>query len=88
MQYITTTELRTKSKDLVNELFNGKVVKLIHRSKLIAKVIPGYETGIKVIDSKRLQKKIDALDFPRITLKEMDRRYRYAMMKKHGKGLS
>ena len=88
MQYITTTELRTKSKDLVNELFNGKAVKLIHRSKAIGKVVPNLEPNLKVIDSKRLQKKIDALDFPRITLKEMDRRYRYAMMKKHGKGLS
>ena len=88
MQYITTTELRTKAKILVNELFNGKVVKLIHRSKSLGKIVPDLEPILKVIDANKLRRKIVDLDLPRLSLKEIDRRYKYAMMKKHGQGLS
>ena len=40
MQYITTTELRTKTSELVKILKMGHSVLLIHRSKIIAEIIP------------------------------------------------
>lgn len=88
MQYITFTELRTKSNYLAKALEKGEEVKLIRRSKVIGRVIPDNDTKIKTINAKRLEAKIDGLDLPRLTLKEIDRRYRIAMIKKHGQGLS
>lgn len=87
MQTITTTQLRTKSKQLTETLEKGGEVKLIKRSKVIGRVIPDQETKLKTINAKRLAAKIQELDLPRLTLKEIDRRYRAAMMKKHGQGL-
>ncbi len=40
MQYITTTELRTKSRELVETLREGNSAYLIHRSKVIAIITP------------------------------------------------
>ena len=88
MQQITATELRTKSKDLFETLKRGQSVDLIRKSKIIGRVIPERETQFKVIDAEKLERKIQNLEFPRLTMKEIDRRYRAAMMKKHGKGIS
>ena len=85
MNTITTTDLRTKSSDLVTFLKKGNSVSLIHRSKIVGKIIPSRDVVLKTIDAKELQNKIDRLDFPSLTPAEMDRRYRIAMMKKHGK---
>lgn len=87
MQLITTTELRTRTRELVSILLSGQSVDLIHRSKIIGKVSSTIKSSLKTIDSRVLQKKIDKLPFPFITPKEIDRRYRIAMMKKHGQGL-
>lgn len=87
MQLITFTELRTKTKYLAETLKKGGEVGLIRKSKTIGKIIPHSGYGLKRINSKKLQKKIDDLDFPHLTDKEIDRRYRAAVMKKHGKGL-
>ena len=84
MQIITTTELRTKSKNLVKTLEGGLSVDLVHRSRLLGKIIPNDYDQIKTIDAEKLEKKIQALHFPKLTMKEIDRRYRAAMMKKHG----
>ena len=87
MQYITFTELRTKARNLAKALETGDVVNLVRKSRVIGKIIP-YKTAIKTIDKKKLQAKIDRFELPRLTLKEIDRRYRAAMMKKHGQGIS
>ena len=86
MQYITFTELRTKSRNLAKALEEGKEIKLVRKSRIVGKIIPG--TPINVIDAKKLQAKIDQLNLPRLTIQEIDRRYRMAMMKKHGQSLS
>lgn len=88
MQYITFTQLRTKSNKLAKTLEKGEEVKLIRRSEVIARVIPEKETEEKTINAKKLEDKIQKLDLPRLTFKEIDRMYRVAMMKKHGQGLS
>lgn len=86
--YITTTELRTKSAELVSLLAAGSDVNLVHRSQIIGRVIPKDTNRIKTISAKKLQRKINKLDFPRLTAVEIDRRYRLAMMEKHGQGIS
>lgn len=87
MNLITTTELRTKTSKLVESLLRGEEVDLIHRSKIVATIKPKEMQKTKRIDSKKLQEKIDKLNLPSLTLKETDRRYRIAMMQKHGQGL-
>jgi len=87
MNLITTTELRTKTSKLVESLLKGEEVDLIHRSRIVATIKPKETQTAKRIDSKKLQEKIDKLGLPSLTLKEIDRRYRIAMMKKHGQGL-
>lgn len=46
MKYITATELRTKTTQLVKELKKGNTVLLIYRSKIIAEIIP-YKRDLK-----------------------------------------
>lgn len=87
MNYITTTDLRTKSTELVDSLKNGRSVSLIHRSQVVGKIVPDGDTKLKTIDAKKLEGIINDLDLPVLTLTEIDRRYRKAMMQKHGKGL-
>ncbi len=88
MQYITFTELRTKTNSLGKALEKGEEIRLIRKSKLIGKILPDKNTSTKIIEAKKLQAKIDQLNLPSLTLKEIDRRYRIAMMKKHGQDIS
>ncbi|OGE15089.1 hypothetical protein A3F00_00290 [Candidatus Daviesbacteria bacterium RIFCSPHIGHO2_12_FULL_37_11] len=88
MQYITFTELRTKSHNLAKALENGEEIKLVRKSRIVGKIIPDNSVAIKSINAKKLETKIDRLDLPSLTMKEIDRRYRLAMMKKHGQGIA
>ena len=88
MQYITFTELRTKSNNLAKALEKGEEIRLIRKSKVVGKIIPNNNTIIKTIDAKGLQTKIDQLELPSLTMEEIDKRYRAAMMKKHGQDIS
>lgn len=90
MNLITATELRTKSKELVATLLAGRSVSLIHRSKIIGEVRPkkkeaGVMTAKDIQELKRLAKK---MNLPKLSYKERERRYREAMMEKHGKNIS
>ena len=40
MDFITTTELRTKTTELVNALTHGQSVRLIHRSRIVGTFQP------------------------------------------------
>jgi len=88
MQYITFTQLRTKANNLAKTLERGEEVKLVRRSVIVGRVIPEQETKMKTINARKLELKISNLNLPTLTLEEIDRRYRIAMMKKHGQGLS
>ena len=88
MEYITFTQLRTRTNNLAKALKKGNEVKLIRRSAVVGRIVSDKGIKIKTINAKRLQAKIDKLNLPHLTLKEIDRRYRIAMMKKHGQGLS
>lgn len=85
---MTTTELRTKSAELVRLLGIGTGINLVHRSRIIGQVLPKGSQPVKTISAVKLQKKINELDLPGLTDEEIERRYRKAMMEKHGQGLS
>lgn len=87
MQVITTTELRTKSKELVKTLKEGHSVDLIHRSKVVGEIKPKLYDP-KPFDPEKFAKIVDKLNFPPLTPRQIEARYRKAMMKKHGKSLS
>lgn len=87
MQVITTTELRTKSKELVEILKEGRSVDLIHRSKVVGEIKPKIYDP-KPFDADKFLKIVEKLNFPRLTPRQIEARYRKAMMKKHGQGLS
>lgn len=54
MNYITTTQLRTKTKWLVGMLRKGKTVILIHRSEVVAEIVPINPN--KQFDKEKYQK--------------------------------
>lgn len=86
MQYITTTELRTKSKKLIEILREGRSVDLVHRSKVVGEIKPKiYES--KPFDAKSFKRFIDKLNLPKTTYAEREKRYRAHLMKKYGQGL-
>lgn len=87
MQTITTTQLRTKSKDLIKTLKDGYSVDLIHRSKIVGEIKPKIYDP-KPFNSERFSKIVKRLNFPRLTSRQIETRYRKAMMEKHGKGIS
>lgn len=55
MQCITTTELRTKSTEMIKQLQQGSVISLIHRSKIVATVVPSQPQEPKVVTAKALR---------------------------------
>lgn len=89
MQVITTTQLRTKSKELVKILQEGHSVDLIHRSKVVGEIKPVYdfkpltEEGVR-----RIQEAARKLNLPKLSYKEREKRYRKHLMEKYGKGIS
>lgn len=83
MNFITTTQLRTKSKELVKSLEEGYSVKLVHRSKVIGEIKPKIHEP-KPFNSARFLKTIKKLNFSPLSLDEIDKKYREAMTKKHG----
>ncbi len=87
MQVITTTQLRTKSKELVKALNEGHSVDLIHRSKVVGEIKPKIYDP-KPFDPDKFFKAAKKLNLPKLSYKERGRRYRAHLMKKYGKGLS
>lgn len=90
MQLMTTTELRTKTAQLVRALQLGEEVSLIHRSRIIGHVRPDHHqpkimTHKDILELKKLAKQ---MDLPKLSDIERDRRYRKHLMEKYGKYLS
>lgn len=89
MQYITTTELRTMSKKLVEILQEGHSVDLVHRSKVVGEIKPkSQEKLLKKVDIEELKKLAKELNLPKTSYKERERRYRKHLMERYGQGLS
>ncbi len=83
MQTITTTQLRTRSKQLVKALQEGHSVDLIHRSRVVGEIKPKIYDP-KPFNADKFFKIVDELNLPSLTPKQIEARYRTAMNKKHG----
>lgn len=86
MNTITATELRTKTKDLMEALLNGEEISVIHRSKVIG-VFKPKKQGPVVFDAKKFTEIVEKMNVPKLSQKEREKRYISAMIKKHGKGI-
>lgn len=87
MDFITTTDLRTKSKNLIKALREGRSVDLIHRSRVVGEIKPKIYDP-KPFDPDRFLKVVKKLNFPKLSHKQIEVRYKKAMMEKHGKDIS
>ena len=87
MQFITTTDLRTKTPELINTLKQNGEVSLIHRSKIVG-IIKPVENQPKLFDVKAFKQLVKDLNLPKTTYKQREKIYRKHLMKKYGKNLS
>ncbi len=89
MEYITTTNLRTKSSQLVNALKKGSKVSLIHRSQIIATIEPIKYAEAPPVTAEKLRAFIKKMKpqklIPRSRREEI---YSKHLKQKYGKGLS
>lgn len=89
MQYITTTELRTMSKKLIETLREGHSVDLVHRSRVVGRVQPVQEPKPLTKEGiEKIKKLAKELNLPKLSYRERGRRYRKHLMEKYGQGFS
>ncbi len=90
MNLITTTELRTKTTNLLESLLSGEEVDLVHRSKIVATIKPKKDEpkSLSKQDIKAIISMAKKINLPKLSDKEIERRYRKHLLEKYGKGLS
>ncbi|MBU0569772.1 hypothetical protein KKB40_03245 [Patescibacteria group bacterium] len=84
MQYITATELRTKSKNIIETLLLGGSFNLIYKSQVVGEIKPKKKEEGKLFNAKRFLKNTKNLNLPILTDEEIEKRYRKYMTKRHG----
>ena len=87
MDIITTTDLRSKTPQLVDTLKNGGEVILVHRSKIIGKIKPAKEETIK-FNAEKFKKLAVELNLPKLSDREIRKRYSEYLTKRYGKNIS
>lgn len=89
MNYITTTDLRTKSSELVEALKRGDSVSLIHRSKVIGDITPARVSEAPPVNVEAFRKFLKSIK-PKsiIPRSQREKVYRAHLEKKYGKGIS
>ena len=87
MNYITTTELRTKSSSLVRSLFAGESIQLMHRSRIIGEIRPKRMEG-KPFDAKKVLELAKKMNLPKLTYTQREKIYRKHLEEKYGRNLS
>lgn len=89
MEYITTTELRTKTSQLVKTLKKQGKVTLIHRSQVIGVVDPIRQVQAPPITLEKFSNFLDGIKPKKIIPRsQREQTYRRNLMKKYGKHLS
>lgn len=86
MNFITTTELRTRSSELINILLAGESINLVHRSNVVGTIVPAEEDNRKLTkeDVKLIAKTISQLNLPQTTQKERVKNYASHLKKRYG----
>ena len=89
MNNITTTELRTKVPQVVENLLKGYNFTLIHRSKVVGAIIPKRPEQNKPINPKKFAATLKKLEpTKKMSYKKLMKRYEHYMMYRHGPNLS
>ena len=88
MNLITTTQLRTKTKNLVDSLLNGNEITVVHRSRVIGKFIPQTGEEPKRFDAKKMAEIVKKLNLKPLSEKKQRENYDKHLREKYGKGLS
>lgn len=89
MQFITSTDLRTKSSELIKTLKKGGSVSLVHRSQVIGEIKPKKEAKVMTAsDIAKLKQIAKKMNLPKTSYKQREKNYRKHIMEKYGKGLS
>lgn len=89
MQYITTTQLRTISNELIKVLQEGHSVDLIHRSKVIGKIKPISSYFATITDIDQFRKALRGARPKKIIPKsQRETTYRKLLEMKYGKVIS
>lgn len=90
MQYLTTTQLRTQSTDLVKALLAGQSINLIHRSKVVGEISPVVNETNPLTEKDILEIKCLAqnLNLPKLSYNQREKIYRRRLTQKYGRGLS
>jgi len=88
MNFISTTDLRTQSSQLVNSLKQGKKLSLVHRSRVIGEILP-VKANAKSFDIKKFRELTKASKPQKnLSYQERDSLYRKHLEEKYGKDLS
>ena len=88
MNYITTTNLRTQSSQLVESLKRGKKISLVHRSHVVGEILP-IKTTTKIFDLKIFRKFVKtSKEKKALSYEERDNKYKKHLEEKYGKDLS
>lgn len=86
MQYITTTELRTKSSKVVQTLREGGTLRLIHRSRVVGEIQPVQEP--QPFNPEAFERFLDSIKPKKlIPQKYREKIYRKHLEEKYGKNL-
>ena len=89
MNYITTTQLRTKSSTLVNSLKKGESVSLIHRSNIIGVIEPLKNPAVHTATAEKLRAFLKAVTPKKVIPKsKRESVYRKHLAEKYGQSLS
>jgi hypothetical protein len=91
MEFITSTQIRSQFPKALAMLRLGKTIHILHRSKIVGLLNPPNNTSKKIFtqkDSEIVRATAIKFNRPPLTCEEIDRKYRAAMMKKHGQHLS
>lgn len=89
MEYITTTNLRTQTSQLVNSLKRGTSFSLIHRSKVVGVIKPATTLTAGPINVEEFRKFLNKLRPKKIIPRtQREKIYRKYLMKKYGEVIS
>ncbi len=86
MEFITMTQLRTHSPQILSQLNSGKSLRILHRSKVVGRIVP--ETEAASFNYQVHQEILKSLPTLNITAKQARAKYRQHLKKKYGQGLS
>ena len=89
MKYISTTELRTKSSELIEGLKLGESVNLIFRSEVVGVIVPiEVEKAMPSIDSLAYFLKLARAQNGEAPMEDSEHIYRQHMNEKYGQNIS